>query len=173
MDIPGPRPTAPREPLAPRRGDTTATPLVADPGYDEVAPTVSPDGRWLAYASNESGRYEIYVRPFPDVGSGRWQVSRNGGTEPTWAHNGRELFFRAANQDFVAAAVAPGPTFALGDQRVLFSAGPFWAAATGRPYSVAPDDSRFVFMRNVGSQTATPTDLVLVEHWFTELNARR
>ena len=76
------------------RGDSTTTPLVAAGGFEEVAPALSPDGRWLAYASNESGRYEVYVRPFPDANAGRWQVSRNGGNEPVWAHNGRELFYR-------------------------------------------------------------------------------
>ena len=72
-------------------GDSALTPLLAAPGYDQMSPALSPDGRWLAYTSRESGRNEVYVRPFPDVDAGRWQVSRNGGIEPMWSHNGREL----------------------------------------------------------------------------------
>ena len=65
-----------------RRGDTTSTPLMADPDFDEVFPALSPDGRWLAHASNKTKKFEVYVRPFPDVNSRRWRVSQVGGTEP-------------------------------------------------------------------------------------------
>ena len=91
-----------------RRGDSTAAPLMADSTFSEVFPALSPDGRWLAYASNESGHYEVYVRPFPDVNARRVQVSQAGGTEPRWAHSGRELFFRNGTGALVAAVGGAG-----------------------------------------------------------------
>jgi eukaryotic-like serine/threonine-protein kinase len=164
----------PRDIVTMRPGrDTAFTALLADPRFDEVSPTVSPDGRWLAYASNESGRSEVYVRPWPDVNAGRWQVSRSGGVEPLWAHNGRELFYRNPGGDLISATVTPGPTFALGDQRILFAGGAYLQSGNLRGYAVSPDDSRFIFTRLVGSQTTGPVDLVLVENWFTELDGRR
>ena len=95
-------------------GDSALTPLVADDRYEEVGIALSPDGRWLAYASNESGRFQVYVRPFPDVNAGRWQISVNGGNEPHWAHSGRELFFRDEKGNLVAMAVTTSPGFAPG-----------------------------------------------------------
>ena len=73
-------------------GTRRVTPLVQSP-FTERNGIVSPDGRWLAYEANDSGRFEIYVRPFPDVNSGRWQVSTAGGTRPLWARSGQELFY--------------------------------------------------------------------------------
>jgi hypothetical protein len=75
-----------------RSGATTL--LVASAEFEEIMPVLSPDGRWLAYVSNESGRNQVFVRPFPRVDDARWQVSRDGGKNPIWAHSGRELFFR-------------------------------------------------------------------------------
>ncbi|HZD04565.1 MAG TPA: hypothetical protein VE173_06595, partial [Longimicrobiales bacterium] len=93
--------------------DTVAVPLVASPGFEEVAPAISRDGRWLAYSSNESGRHEIYVRPFPNVDDGIWQVSTEGGIQPVWAHDGRELFFiNSRTRELVAAEYSTaGDTF--------------------------------------------------------------
>ena len=89
--------TSERNILAWRPGvDSVPVPLFQS-DYREIKPTVSPDGRWIAYASDETGRYEIYVRPFPDVSAGRWQVSIDGGRSPHWAHSGQELFFQGAN----------------------------------------------------------------------------
>ena len=92
--------------------DTTPVPLLTG-SFAEGNPALSPDGRWLAYVSNESGNPEVYVRPFPDVSRGRWQVSTGGGTAPRWAHSGRELFF-VRNSDLMVAPVtttahAPSP----------------------------------------------------------------
>ena len=72
--------------------DKTVTPLIESP-FRERNPDVSRDGRWIAYQSDESGAAEVYVRPFPDVGKGKWQVSEQGGTRPVWAHNRKELFY--------------------------------------------------------------------------------
>jgi serine/threonine-protein kinase len=153
-----------------RRGDTAVTPLLGE-SYQELEPALSPDGRWLAYTSDESGRNEVYVRPFPDVGGGRWQVSRNGGGEALWAHSGRELFFRDVQGALIAVVVSPGPSFVAGEQQTLFDASSFVTAVGHRVYDITPDDRRFVFLRSTGaSQTqAGPPTLVQVDNWFAEL----
>ncbi len=165
-----------------RRGDTTTTPLIADSTFNEIFPALSPDGRWLAYASNETqGRYEVYVRPFPDVNSRRVQVSQGGGTEPRWAHSGRELFFRNAAGALVSATVVPAATFTQGSQSVLFEGSQFLRVhdEQSRSYDVAPGDQRFVFMREVVPAASTgptgppPMDrLVQVTNWAAEVQAK-
>ena len=100
--------------LALRPGqDTEPVPLVAS-GFRERQPRLSPDGRWLAYMSNETGRDEIYVVPFPNAGDAKWPVSTSGGTEPVWAHSGRELFYRNGLGEMVTVPVEAEPTFAAG-----------------------------------------------------------
>jgi len=156
------------------RGDSAMTPLMAHPAHQENAVALSPDGRWLAYASNESGRFEVYVRPFPDVNSGRWQISRDGGNEPLWAHSGRELFFVDGSGHLVAVRVQAGTAFTPGQQDVLFDASQFLADVAHTPYDIAPDDRHFYFVRT-GGQTATGpqvTTAVLVQHWLTGLGQR-
>jgi Tol biopolymer transport system component len=91
--------------------DTRPRPLLVE-RWDEEAPALSPDGRWLAYVSNETGRREVFVRPFPDVESGKWQVSTAGGVSPVWAHSGRELFFVSGAEELVSQAVSGGAGFA-------------------------------------------------------------
>jgi serine/threonine-protein kinase len=158
--------------LAHLGADSAIAPLVAAAGYEEVAPALSPDGRWLAYASNESGRYEVYVRPYPNTDGGRWEVSRNGGGEPLWSHTGRELFYRDGSGGLVSATVNPGSTFALGDQKVLFPAGPFMSDNSHRQYDVTPDDRRFVFVRFVGGPAAAgETKLIMVENWLSDIRS--
>ena len=107
------------------------TDLLADPKISETDPEISPDGRWLAYESNESGRLEIYVRPFPDVQSGRWQISRDGGTRPLWARNGRELYFMAgglynsaAGSALMVVSVETSPAFRASNPQQLLP-GPY------------------------------------------------
>ena len=161
-----------------RRGDTTATPLMADSTFAEVFPALSPDGRWLAYASNESGHFEVYVRPFPDVNARRVQVSQAGGSEPRWAHSGRELFFRNGTGALVAATVVPAATFTLGAQGALFDASQYLTVGNqnARSFDVAPGDQRFVFMRRVeatrGTAAAPMDKLVLVTNWAAEVQAK-
>jgi serine/threonine-protein kinase len=92
--------------LLPLQGNGRPQPLVQTP-FNEINGEISPDGRWLAYESNESGRLEIYVRPLPDVNSGRWQVSTEGGTRPLWARSGRELFYVTPAGDALGRGAAP------------------------------------------------------------------
>ena len=157
--------------------DSTVTPLVATSEYPEHAPAVSPDGRWLAYSSNETGRDEVFVRPFPDVESGKEQVSTEGGMAPRWAHNGRELFYVNGSQDLVAVSIETDPGFRVLVQETLFTipAGYFLTAGTNF-YDVAPDDERFLMGRNpqgdgAGDGGGGPT-LILVRNFFEELKER-
>ncbi|MDE3152705.1 MAG: protein kinase [Gemmatimonadota bacterium] len=170
-DINGPQ----RDIVLTHRGDTTTTPLVADPKFAEIFPALSPDGRWLAYASDETGRLEVYVRPFPDVNARRVQVSQSGGTEPRWGRNGRELFYRNGKGALVSAAVVPGAAFTLGTQTVLFDASRFYYGPSSRSYDVAPGDQRFVFLQKAQELKPTglpPDKLVEVENWGTEVKAK-
>jgi serine/threonine-protein kinase len=156
-------------------GDSSLTPLAASDRFEENGVALSPDERWIAYASNESGRYEIYVRPFPDASGGRWQISSDGGNEPRWAHSGRELFYRREDGGLVAVAVeARGSGFAAGEQRVLFQADGFLTNLAYSNYSVAPDDRRFLFMRALrpDREAQLANTAILVQHWLDEVRAR-
>jgi Tol biopolymer transport system component len=151
-------------------GDTTVVPFVNSPGANEITPAVSPDGRWLAYASNESGTHEVYVRPFPDVASARWQVSSAGGTAPLWAHSGKELFFRNNRGDLVAAEIRTTSTFSVGRQQSLFPLTPYSFGGPVPLYAVGLDDRRFLMMR---ATTAGDAGLLIInEHWTDALKAR-
>ena len=129
---------------------------------------MSPDGKWLAYGSDESGRPEVYVRPFPGIRDARWQISSRGGTEPVWSQDGRELFYRNATDDLIVAEVATSPTFAIRRQRPLFSAKPFISDSRNRAYSVAPDGQSFYFVR----VPTTRVENIVVLNWFDELEAK-
>jgi Tol biopolymer transport system component len=144
-----------------RDGDTTRVPLVVT-AYSEAAPVISPDSRWLAYVTLETGRPQVRVRPFPNTNGGNWLVSPNGGTEPAWAHSGRELFYRDGDGNLVSVAITPGPTLVFGEPRVLFSASRFSASAYRRQYTVAPDDQRFIFVRHLNP--SEPDRIVVIEN---------
>ena len=152
-------------------GTHAVTPLVQTP-FSERNGEVSPDGRWLAYEANDSGRFNIYVRPFPDVSSGYWQVSTDGGTRPLWARNSQELFYLNETGALMRVGVAHGPTWAATAPTKLFE-GRYGAAAgqTGRTYDIAPDGKRFLMIKAGGraDQTAVPTSLVVVQNWREEL----
>src|SRR5439155_4918561 len=107
-----------------KAGDATPVPLVATAAV-EFYPALSPDGRWLAYGSNESGTMEVYVRPFPETATAKWQVSTAGGAEPAWSSTGRELLYINAKGDMVSAEIPAGGTFSVGKQRTLFSTSQF------------------------------------------------
>jgi Tol biopolymer transport system component len=146
-------------------GDTALIPLVVGE-HTANQPVLSPDGRWLAYVSDELGSgYDVYVASFPDMGS-KQMISQGGGVEPRWARNGRELFFKSRGQ-LMAVSVPPGPTFSPGDPHPLFSLAGFRAARNRPQYDVAPD-GRFVMIRDAGAAGT----LVYAEHWFDELRAK-
>ena len=136
-----------------RAGDTTLVPLVATPSA-ELFPAVSPDGRWLAYSSNESGSGEVYVRPFPETGSAKWQVSTAGGGEPTWSPSGRELFYVNGKAEMVSAEITPGAAFGVGRQRTMFSVSQLYRPGPIPMYSLTPDGQRFLMVREGGGLAA-------------------
>jgi len=106
----------------PLTGDKKPFPFLATPAIEDN-PEFSPDGRWIAYSSNASGREEAYVRPFPGPG-GQYQVSRSSGTQPQWRGDGRELFFLSLDGTLLSASVTPGPNgFEAGTPQALFSTG--------------------------------------------------
>ena len=138
--------------------------------FDELNGEISPDGRWMAYQSNESGREEIYVRPFPEADRGRRQVSTGGGTRPLWARSGKELFYVGASGAVMSVAVEGGSAFRSGSPTRLFE-GSYRLGAAGRTYDVSSDGQRFLMVKPVGSleQTAAPSSLIVVQNWFEEL----
>ncbi len=153
--------------------DSVGTAVVASPDFDERAPTLSPDGRWLAYQSDESGRDEIYIRPFPDAGAGRRQVSVAGGAEPLWAHSGRELFYRSPEGQMVAVPVSSSPALTTGRAQPLFADTAYLRAPSYRGYDVTSDDRAFVLLRMLPEDTQRSSgQLILVENWFTDLRSR-
>ena len=143
--------------------------------FTQGAPRFSPDGRWLAYVSNESGRYEVYAQPYPGPG-GKWQISTEGGTEPVWNRNGRELFYRNGDK-MMAVDISTQPSFAAGKPRMLFE-GPylprtnFSTLATMPNYDVSPDGQRFLMVKGSEQEAAAPTQINVVLNWFEELKQK-
>lgn len=155
--------------LAMRPGtDTAPTPLAAT-AFTETSPALSFDGRWLAYCSNESGKNEIYVVPFPNTSAGKWAISTGGGTEPLWSHRGTELFYRDASGNLVAVEVNTNPTFSVGRATALFPAAGYTSRPYSQQYAVAPDDRRFLMVRPL--ETKSPDNIIVVENWFEELKS--
>ena len=148
-------------------GDTTLIPIAVDKS-NTLQIALSPDARWLAYSSDATGRYEVNVVSFPDARSKR-MVSRDGGTEPRWAHSGRELYFKSGGK-LVTVDVPPGPVFTPGIPRPLFSVAGYYAARNRPQYDVAAGDRRFVMIRELGG--SEPRELVYGENWFAELQAK-
>jgi len=144
--------------------------------FAELGGEISPDGRWITYHSNESGRSEVYVRPFPKANEGRWQISTAGGTRATWSKNGRELFYLAPVANGVALMAVPvqtTPTFSAGQPAKLFT-GPWFALPAGRTYDVSNDGKRFVMIKdaNVAGERVSPPTITIVLNWVEELKAR-
>jgi serine/threonine protein kinase len=158
-------------------GARTRKPVLQHEKYSEILPQISPDGRWMAYASDESGKNEVYVRPFPEVNKGRWQVSTSGGKNPLWSPIGGELFYLSSDS-VMAVSVEKGPTFSLGTPKILFRlmyvAG---STSVGTPWDISPDNKRFLMMKEVAS-TAKPAaeaprpKINIVLNWFEELKQR-
>lgn len=147
------------------------TPLVQSP-FTERNGIVSPDGRWLAYESNDSGRFEISVRPFPEVNSGHWQVSTSGGTRPLWTRSGQELVFVSLAGALMRVGVERGPSWAATTPTQLVKEGYRTIAGdNGRTYDIAPDGQRFLMIKEDGGadRTPAPTSLIVVQHWGEEL----
>ncbi|HEV2116196.1 MAG TPA: hypothetical protein VGR48_09250, partial [Terriglobales bacterium] len=148
----------------PMFGDRKPFPVVSTQ-FPDVSPSLSPEGKWLAYANNESGRVEVYIQPFPN-GSGRWQVSTAGGTRPTWRKDGKELFFQTPDQQMMAVDVREnGASLQLGTPHALFKA--TTVSAPEGPYAVSADGKKFI-MNTVTTQGGSEP-LTLVTNWTADL----
>jgi serine/threonine-protein kinase len=146
-----------------RHADEAPRSFLATP-FNERTPMFSPDGRWLAYVSDQSGRDEVYVQPYPGPG-GRWQISTQGGTEPMWSRNGRELFYRNGDS-MMAVAVETEPSFTAGTPQVLFAGQYDMNPGAAQSYDVAPD-GRFLMLRS----NRESAQLHVVVNWIEELRA--
>jgi Tol biopolymer transport system component len=146
-------------------GDEVIARPLWDTAADVYTQAISPDGRWIAYASDVSGRYEIYVRPYPQVDDGLWQVSTDGGGLPRWAPSGGELFY--ATQDFrmVAVPVESGETLTLGEARALFQLEPA-AYTLANAFDVSADGDRFLMIKR---QAVVDATFVAIPDFFDEL----
>jgi len=146
--------------------------------FNEHYAEFSPDGRWIAYASNESDQNEVYVQPYPGPGP-RQQVSVGGGTAPAWSRDGKELFYTTAQSiggqavptKMMAVAVKLAPTFDAGLPRLLFQ-GDFGATAGIRGYDVTPDGRRFLMVQQKDRPHTTVTEMILVQNWLEELRQK-
>jgi len=155
----------------PLEGERKARVLIQTPA-NESTPMFSPDGRWLAYVSDESGRSEVYVRSFPSL-EGKWRISTEGSGGPFWNPNGRELFFRSGGK-MMAVDVTTQPTFTPGQPKALFD-DKYEPDPTGgqRPnYDVSRDGQRFLMIKPNEQQGQTATQIHVVLNWFEELKRR-
>ena len=133
----------------------------------------SPDGQRIAYVSNESGRTEVYVQPYPGPG-GKWQISTDGGSQPVWARNGRELFYLNGAKMMVVE-IATQPTFRPGTPRMLFERPEMQTGAqpgARADYDVSPDGQRFLMLKAAEQQQSALTQIHVVLNWFEELRRR-
>ena len=157
--------------------DSVVMPLVASPDFVEQDPALSPDGRWLAYTSDETGQNEVHVRPFPDVESTRVQVSTDGGYGPLWAHGGSELFFvDAGSASLISAEVETAQGFRVLQRETLFPLGETFIEPGSDFHDVTPDDQRFLMFR-VASPASPGADddgtrYILVQNFFEERTER-
>jgi len=159
-------------------GTPRVEPLLQTP-FDERNAAISPDGRWMAYDSTESGQSQIYVRPFPNVADARYQISNGGGRTPSWAPDGHDLFF-VNRSSIMAVTVQLTPAFSAGNPAKLFDApgilldGRFGASSTNRTYDVSRDGRFLMIKEETGSSEdhASPASMIVVQNWFEELKAK-
>ena len=146
-------------------------PWLASPANEQF-PAMSPDGRWVAYTSDESGKNQLYVRPFPGPG-GKWQVSTDGGLYPEWSHKGNELFFLSPNSILkVVSYTVKGDAFVRGEERVKFPK-PISRIGGLRNYSSAPDGKQFVVLLPPDAQEGAPLPRLTFLVNFTDELERR
>jgi Tol biopolymer transport system component len=154
--------------------DVGAEPLIATQG-EQVGPELSPDGHWLTYDSNESGRFEVYVRPYPNIGDSRVQVSTNGGMDPVFSRDGTELFYWVDPGTIMSVTVRTGQNGEfVADLPRTAASGEYIKGNVARQYDVSSDGERFVVLKRADAAAAAANDsdrarLVIVQNWFAEL----
>jgi serine/threonine protein kinase len=147
-----------------KSGEQKPFPVVST-NFADITPAFSPDGKWLAYANNETGRYEVYIQPFPS-GAGRWQVSTAGGATPNWRKDSKELFFLSIDQQIMAVDIQQnGASLQLGAPHALFKA--TTVSGSNGPYTVSADGKKFV-MNTILPQSITEP-LTLITNWPADL----
>jgi serine/threonine-protein kinase len=151
--------------LVMENGVDTVPRMLLAAAYDNFAMSLSPDGRWLAYVSDESGTAEVYVRPFPEVDSAKFPISNAGGREPLWSRDGRELYYRNTRGDMYAVSVESGPGFGHSAPRLLFSHPEMLLQEFYRSYDVSPDGKQFLML---SSGDAEGRSLQLILNWRPE-----
>jgi serine/threonine-protein kinase len=146
--------------------------LVSTPAA-EVSAELSPNGRWLAYQSGDSGPSDVFVRPFPEVNAGLFQVSRGGGRMPLWSRDGRELFYVTPANVLMRVVIEPGNSFRFGSPETVLDGRYFFPGGTNsRTFDISRDGQRFLMIKPVvksTSEDATSATLVVVQNWFEEL----
>jgi serine/threonine-protein kinase len=147
-------------------GERTSQPLYQSQ-FDVRTGMISPDGHWMAYRSNESGRNEIYVRPFPNVEEGKWQISSDGGSKPAWAPRGQELFYRRG-EAMMVVGIKTEPTFTAGSPVVLFT-GRYSIVGPVVDYDISPDGQRFLMIKEADEDDRQQGQINVVLNWFEEL----
>jgi serine/threonine-protein kinase len=156
-------------------GDRARKPLLNEDPM-ELNPKISPDGKYMAYGSTESGEMEVYVRLFPEVNKGKWQVSTSGGNSPLWSPDGRELFNFTEDNTVMAVAVETKPAFNLGTPGKLFAGSFVNGVGEGTPWDIHPDGKRFLMMKPPGvaptAGAASRPKITVVVNWLEELKKR-
>jgi serine/threonine-protein kinase len=157
------------------KGGNPAEPLLNTPA-DERNASIAPNGRWMAYESNKTGQFQIYVKPFPNVNDAEYQVSTAGGRTPLFARNGRELFF-VSGSALMTAPVRFAPTFSTGNPTVLIDAPSIILDGrrlgnTGRTYEASRDGDRFLLLKDDADRSTNRPGIVVVQNWFRELNEK-
>jgi eukaryotic-like serine/threonine-protein kinase len=137
--------------------------------FNELYPEISPDARWIAYTSDESGRGEVYVRSFPGPGA-RWPISHEGGVQPIWARNGKQLFYRSGDwgQVWVVDVRTEGG-FSSGKPRLLFKMPGSGPGSPIRTWDLSGDGQRFLMVKLEETNPTPVTEIFLVQNWFEEL----
>jgi hypothetical protein len=145
-------------------------PFVVSP-FDTHSPKLSPNGRYLAYESNESGRYEVYVQPFPEGGV-KSLVSAAGGHQPRWRGDGKELFYVEGNA-LMAVPVTTAGGFSAGEAQRLFETAPGALEGRGHRYTVTPDGQRFIIVEDAEGEQAIMPTIQVTQNWFAEFKGRQ
>ena len=161
-------------------GDSTIDWLLEGEFYESFA-AISPDGRWIAYVSDQTGQFEVWVRPFSDVDGGKWLISRDGGYSPLWGPDSRELFYHTHDDaggpvTVKVAAIEIVPTFAPDNPQPLFD-GQYRAGNRNRswPWDISSDGERFLMIKEDSGPLdvpSVPSQIIAIQHWTEELKAR-
>ncbi len=151
--------------ILPIEGERKPVPFLETP-FRDLAAQFSPDGRWIAYLSDESGRLEVYVRSYPGPGP-RHQISANGGFDPLWARDGKEIFYRTDDDKMMVVPVQLTPEFEAGKPKMLFEGRFPTQHNEVLRYDITPDGQRFVMVES--EEESLPTEIVVLLNWFQEL----